>query len=263
MRNKRGDTKYYIIISLILGLMVLTISLYWIFNEYFNEGDIEWEVCRQSILVRASLPEAELLGLELDTKGAFPLKCKTEVVTIDSMRTPEEVYGVISDTVAQGWYMFGEGKLDFIHRDTWSSKTVCMAFARVHFSEEAFWDFDSNRDIPAWSKYSAGFGIGLSSYYLSENLENSGGTYNDYLPVYIDGDVSENGNFVIYQDGLRVPPYADPKDYFVVYVVNKRSGFIVGNIFKSKEWEGRKILAIVSVDDLDVLKCDKFLTIPA
>ena len=263
MVSKKGDQKYYIIISLILGLVILTISLYWIFGEFFDEDELDWEVCRQSIILRAGLPEKDLVGLKLDVKGAFPLKCKTEVVTIDNLRDPEEVYKKIADAVASGWYMFGEGKLDFVHRDATASQTVCMAFARIHISEEAYRDFDIKRDASAWSKYPFDFGRGFSFYYGFEKFENSGGTYNDYLSIYEGGDVSKEGNLVIYWDGLMTPPYAIPRDYFIVYVINKRAGAFTGKIFKSKAWEDKKVLALISVDDLDVLGCTKFLTVPA
>ena len=131
MVNKIGSEKYYIIISLILGLIVLGLGLYFIFNEYFNEDELDWQQCRQSVILRSNLPN--LKELRMDLKGAFPLKCKTEVVTIDSAE-PEEVYERISKAVTSGWYMFGEGKLDFIHREWLTDNRYCLVFARIHFT---------------------------------------------------------------------------------------------------------------------------------
>lgn len=270
--NKVGSGMYYIIVSLILGLMILTISLFWIFGEYFGDDEIDWQVCRQSILLRASLPEADLVALKTDVKGAFPLKCKTEVVTIDSAKNLEEVYKKISDAVVAGWYMFGEGKLDFIHRDYIKSQTLCMAFARIHFDENVVREFSEN-SIDGQKRF--------INYYRSTKIENSKGTYDDYLPIYLEGEPSEGGNLVVNWGNVSFSPEAN-KDYLLVYRINKVSGFTAGayggfltKLVPSwlvgvawtdesvKSWQGLKTVAITSVDSLDVLRCDKFLTIPA
>ena len=267
MVNKRGDQKYYIIISLILGLVILTISLYWIFQEFFNEDEIDWEVCRQSIILRAGLPAKDLPGLELDAKDAFPLKCKTEVVTIDDLSSPDKVYEVISKAIAEGWYMFGRGKLDFVHRDATEKVTACMAFARIHFDEKVSREFD-DKYLGDWSMFLAGRGYvepftqGFQNYYRSEGVENSEGTYDQYLPLYMGGLPSKSGNLVVDWDNVDFNPGQD-EDYLLVYVINKRAGLFTGKIFTSEAWEDIKVLAIISVDDLDVLGCDKFLTVPA
>jgi hypothetical protein len=304
MRSKKGSEKYYIIISLILGLMILAISLFWIFNEYFTEEDIEWEVCRQSILLRNALPEEELASLKLDVKGAFPLKCKTEVVTIDNVENPEDVYKIISDTVATGWYLFGEGKFDFVHRSFSQHETLCMAFARIHFDERAVSDF-YKEDFPAWNDY---FGEKYDSrvslealdqvkesigqrnsqkafidYYQSAGLPNSEGTYDDYLSLYME-EASQDGNLAVGWEDVHFFPDGD-NDYILVYRINKASGasetwfgksltsivYGVGGVLgvgksvedKSISWEDYKSIAIATIDNLDILECNKFLTIPA
>jgi hypothetical protein len=76
MANKKGDEKYYIIISLILGVIILGLSLYMIFNEYFTSEDIDWETCRQSVVLRANLPDRQLATLGVSIKGQYPLKRK-------------------------------------------------------------------------------------------------------------------------------------------------------------------------------------------
>ena len=84
--NKKVSEKYYIIISLILGLLVLGLVLYYLFQEYFTEEDIDLEVCRQSVILRNSMPNAERIATSSieEIKGMFPLKCKTDVIKIDA-----------------------------------------------------------------------------------------------------------------------------------------------------------------------------------
>jgi hypothetical protein len=268
MVNKRGEMKYNIIMSLILGLMILTIALFWIFGEFFGEGEIDWEVCRQSILVRAGLPEKDLVLLKTDTKGAFPLKCKTEVVSVDDLSSPNEVYEKISRAVAEGWYMFGEGELDFVHSTVWSSQTVCMAFARIHFDEEASRRFDAEI-APAWMEYfrEEGYGIdpfrqGFQEYYRSAKVKNFMGTYQQYLPLHFTNEPSEGGSLVVNWERVSFNPGRD-EDYLLVYMINKASGYKGDELFLSDGWEETKVIAIVSVDRLDSIECDKFLMIPA
>ena len=294
MVTKKGSEKYYIIISLILGLIVLGLSLFFIFNEYFTQDELDWQQCRQSIILRAGLPEADLAALKTDTKGAFPLKCRTEVVEIDSLESPEDVYEIISNAVAEGWYMFGEGKLDFVHRSVFLDETLCMVFARVHFSQEAVDDFD-NENVYSWidyfvDKYGSDVNIltppqirqrGFRDYYRFTEAGSSGETYDKYLPIYSGGIPSDDGNLMVDLDNVRFSP-EENKDYLLVYRINKVNGIVSGTIggFLSKfipeavssfvwtdqsvkSWEELKTIALTSMDGLDKIGCDKFLTIPA
>lgn len=143
MVGKGGVWRGYIL-ALILGLIVISLSLWFLFFEYFTSEELDWQGCRQSIVLRANAPNLEELAT--DMKGAFPLKCRTEVVTIDSGNA-EEAYRKIADAVARGWYMFGEGEFDFVHKEVYNSKSYCMAFARLHYTGEASDEFYENAGI--------------------------------------------------------------------------------------------------------------------
>jgi len=293
MVNKVGAEKYYIIISLILGLMVLGLSLFFIFNEYFTEDELDWQMCRQSIILRTNLPNATLFSLGLDVKDAFPLKCKTEVVTIDSAKKSEEVYGKIAEAVAEGWYMFGEGKFDFVHRDFTEDQTLCLVFARIHYTDSAFKDFrDNNNWRDEFRKnYSSRVDVlipkdmaafAFIDYYNSTKFGNTKGTYDEYLSLYVDGDVNSDGNLIVNWSSINFLPEPQGKDFLLVYRINKVKGAISGPVglwlasfvpsglskyYWTDEnivsWQGLKTVALASPDDLESLKCDKFLTIPA
>jgi len=252
MVSKRGSEKYYIIISLILGLMVLALGLFFIFNEFFTEGELDWERCRQSIILRANLPEADLKALKLDMKGAFPLKCKTEVVEIDSAE-PEEVYGKISEAVAEGWYMFGEGKFDFVHNSFTESESLCMAFARIHYTQDAidgFYEelgideesfaraFDVPDDVDVVSRsYSpesimalgsmVDFTKGFTEYYLTEKVPGTSEIYQKYLPILSRGQ--SNSPYLL----LRSDVVPRDSDIILIYKIGTPSvlaGSWFGNI---------------------------------
>jgi hypothetical protein len=92
--NKRGSEKYYILISMILGLIILTISLFFIFNEYFTQNELNLETCRQSVVLRNLGFEAErpITSFLEVTKDMVPLKCKNEVVTLDIIEGDKTIY---------------------------------------------------------------------------------------------------------------------------------------------------------------------------
>lgn len=272
MVNKVGSEKYYIIISLILGLMVLSLGLFFIFNEFFTEGEIDWQRCRQSILLRAASPDLKELGTDL--KGVLPLKCKTEVVTIDSVE-PEEVYGKISEAVASGWYMFGEGKLDFVHRDILANEVYCMVFARIRFNSESIEKF--NEELASSSNPDADkkkFTEGFYDYYLSTKVPGGSRIYNDYLPML--GSGKSSPRFI-----WNSEVYPQEGNIALVYVMNKYgtasrvlnyvpfvwviSVLFTGNtpIELMDKLEKVNFIDMVPISDLDEIGCTKFLTIPA
>lgn len=145
LRNKRGAEKYYLIVSIILGLILLIIGIYWIFQEYFAE-DLNRETCRQSIILRASMPESERLATRTLEKlrDNFPLKCKTEVVEVNipekmDLYFPKNVSALIAQKMNECWSLFGEGKyLVFpIKGLTGGARKNCVPCARIHFPAEA------------------------------------------------------------------------------------------------------------------------------
>lgn len=218
MVSKKGAIHYEIIISLILGLIVVGLSMYFIFIEYFNEDELDWQQCRQSILLRSNLPNLKELGTDL--KGAFPLKCKTEVVTIDSAE-PEEVYGKISEAIAEGWYMFGEGELDFIHSEFLEKDNYCLAFARVHYTSDAIEESEKLKF--------EGDVLGFSNYYHGTNVPGKSYTYDEYLPmVFLEEDLS---HALI---PLTLQIYPQEEDLILVYATSRKQTGFVGDI--SEDW---------------------------
>lgn len=140
MVNKVGSEKYYILISLILGLMVLALSLFFIFNEYFNEDELAWQQCRQSVILRSGDVNNMVKKVQ---EEAVPFKCKTNVVEIKS-DDRDEVLEKIAETLAMCHYTYGEGKLQ-LYADNWidSNDFMCFVCARIHFDESIKDDFEN------------------------------------------------------------------------------------------------------------------------
>jgi hypothetical protein len=134
-------------LALILGLIVVSLSLYFIFHEYFTEEDIDWEQCRQSLLLRSKLPEVDLKVATISSKGSLPLMCGTKAFNID-YEDVDKAEELIAETIASSWYMIGAGEWRFFPEKTWNSGQLeipCMILARVHMSDEV-------KDYYVWDK---------------------------------------------------------------------------------------------------------------
>ena len=159
LSNKRG-IQWEILASFILGLIVVSIVLFWLFQEYFTEADLDWEVCRQSIIIRNNVPDVTSKDLTgglvkgytvTSFKNKFPLKCETQVITIteDNVRDAPRL---IMDAMAQSWYLFGEGKYQIYPSALIGGDSYCMGAVRVHFysglkgSFPMKWAFDQKMD---------------------------------------------------------------------------------------------------------------------
>ena len=173
MVNKVGSEKYYIIISLILGLIVLGLSLYFIFNEYFNENELDWQQCRQSIILRNLMPEKDL-GATISSKGLLPLKCKTQVVSVD-YKDLSRVENEIAETIGSCWYLSGEGEYKIFPGASFvfvKADTPCMMCARIHLEEDVkdYYVGEKQIDIQrALSEYSPEIGSSFWEYLNPSN----------------------------------------------------------------------------------------------
>jgi len=137
MKNKRGDLKWDVLLALILGLLVLALSLFFIFQEYFTKDDLDWENCRQSIVLRANMPEYQFAGLNLVTfKDSFPLKCKTRVIKVDKGEV-SSLDETIARTMAECWALFDSGDSNAFPSELFRGKTSCVPCARIHLTDEA------------------------------------------------------------------------------------------------------------------------------
>ncbi len=131
MKSKEGSGIYDWIVPLMLGLIVLSISMYWIFHEYFDQDQIDWQTCRQSILLRSGNFGNGIKWLQENA----PFKCKTQVVTID-FEDYDKAGELIMDTMAQCWYLFGEGKSQLYGPVAIGQSFYCLDCARITFSND-------------------------------------------------------------------------------------------------------------------------------
>ena len=148
--NKKGVHWGYVLAG-ITGMIVIGIVFHFIFNEYFTEDDIDWEQCRQSLILRNTLPEKDLKIAVASTKGTLPVKCGTKVINID-YEDLERAEKEVAETVASCWYMYGRGEYRIFPSSVWSGSELnipCMICARIHLDNEVreFYSEENKIDI--------------------------------------------------------------------------------------------------------------------
>lgn len=136
--NKKGQWQNYLLPA-IMALLVLGISFYFIFNEFFTGESMDREVCKESIMVRGAMPELAAIGTSpVDLKEEFPLKCKTNVIEVTEKDiVDEKIDKIIGDALAECWFIFGSGDVDVFPADFLGDRTTCLPCARIHLTEKA------------------------------------------------------------------------------------------------------------------------------
>lgn len=196
MENKRGD-KYYLIVALMLGLMVVALVLYFFFNEYFTQEEINLETCRQSVLLRSAIPagDSRLADMTIGQfKSEFPLRCKTEVEEIDisppdidwgkeedvylnNYKTQsskkirdyeDEISKEITDRMLTCWHVLGAGNYVLFPRNIFEGKKSCVICYRIKFSEEIVDFFNKKKDIDSRSSF---VDLRLGDYIKNHNFK--------------------------------------------------------------------------------------------
>jgi hypothetical protein len=142
MKNKKG-----VVNKALIGMIIFLITVVAILIVFYNLnlGKItEQEACHLSVVARSSAIATTNLA-----KNTIPLNCKTQYVcltedgTCEKLTSPEiekvkskkEVYKVLANQLAECWWMFGEGKVDYIGEELSSGKLYCSLCAQVVFDE--------------------------------------------------------------------------------------------------------------------------------
>jgi len=246
---KHSAEKYYLVISIILGLIVLVIALFWIFQEYFGQDVINKETCSQSIILRNTVPEIQLTsGMTITSfKDKFPLKCKNDVLEID-YKNVSRAEKEIADKLVECWYLIGNGNSKIYPSSFWDKwNSFCLACSRIHINPEV---------RSYYSENSLSFEDAVKLPFVK------GTSYDDYLRKQVPVDAfslrngfrdnafsvqesdSNRGELLISKSGIYYPSKYDPNggDIFV----------IISSLVKDKD-KTNSALFFLQQKDLDKL----------
>jgi hypothetical protein len=120
-KPKKAELSTQQIVLLIILIASFIIILFFLFR--LNPGEeSEKEACHQSVVMR---------GNTAIPSEAIPLKCSTKYLCIskdgtcegltkpvlEKVKTKEEIYDVLAEEMVDCWWMFGEGKLNYVGKD--------------------------------------------------------------------------------------------------------------------------------------------------
>ena len=121
LKNKKAELSTQQIVLLLILIISFIIILLFLFR--LNPGDeSKKEACHQSVVLR---------GNSAIPADAVPLKCEVNYLCItkdgtcegittknvEKVKTEEEIYDVLANEMADCWWMFGEGDLNYVGKD--------------------------------------------------------------------------------------------------------------------------------------------------
>lgn len=174
-KSKKGELTTKQIVSLIILITSFAIILVFIFFLDLGETT-DKEICHNSVVMRSN----SILPTE-----SIPLDCKTSYICISEdgscekmtnpeikkVKTDDDVYEVLAEQMVDCWWMFGEGKVDYVGKDFWSSDLYCSICSQIAFDDSVGSIFSSGK-IEERELYN----------YLNKNeIKERGMTYYEYM----------------------------------------------------------------------------------
>ena len=172
--DKRGDITTQQIVLLIILIVSFAVILFFIFRLNLGQTTAK-EVCHNSVLTRGS----KVLPGE-----SVPLNCKTTYVCLtedgscEKMTSPEirkvkdkeEVFNELANEMADCWWVFGEGKINYVGEEFFS-KLYCSLCSQISF------DDSTSKIFPLWEIDKTEF----YRYLAKTNISDDEISYLDYL----------------------------------------------------------------------------------
>jgi len=213
--DHKGEITTQQIVTMIILLASFAIILFFLGRLGLGETT-DQEICHNSVITRGSAA--------IPTEAA-PLKCQREYVCITSdnscdqmtkptkkkVQTKEDVYGVLAEEMADCWWMFGQGEIDYVGKDA-LPKLYCSICSQVAFDNSIDFFTDSQINEEEFYKY-------LGANKISGEEE----TYLEYF--YGTKDLSEIKKLL-----------SDQNVEFGVIDLNKQQYIMMGITSKISKW---------------------------
>jgi len=173
-KNKSAEITTQQIVLLIVLIVSFAVILFFLLRLNLGKTS-ESEVCHNSVVTRSS---------GVIPKGSIPLNCETtyscltkdgtcEGMTspeIEKVKTKEEVYNVLAEQMADCWWQFGEGKLNYVEKDLLANNLYCSLCSQIVFDNSL--NMFENGEIDK---------NGFYDYLANTNMSDKGISYLEYL----------------------------------------------------------------------------------
>jgi len=183
MSQTKGELTTQQIIILIIAITSFVVILFLLFRLNLGETT-DKELCHNSVIMKGKS------GL---TEKIIPLNCHTNYICITEdgtceqmtnpdikkVQTPDEIYRILADEMADCWWMFGEGKVNYVQKDL-TGKLYCSICSQVAFDVSVKENIFDAGEIDKKEFY---------NYLKNEKISGKDKTYLEYL--YKTQDLSE------------------------------------------------------------------------
>ena len=250
MKNLKGELTTQQIVLLIILIASFSIILFFFFKLNLGE-ETQKTICHNSVILKGSVVSS-LSGGNLDCRTNYLCisgggKCEginpIETIKVDS-GNKNEVLKAIADEMADCWWMFGEGKIDYVGTtEKVLGTNVCAACSIVKFDKKIQES------------------IGNISYeeLINEGLnkpKDSQKTYLSYL--YGVNSITElYDKFEVIKEDVESKKVLTLDGRFMI-----RTGFAKGAFFGKTGFDPNTIIYpyIFETNDIPNPQCDKFIT---
>jgi len=173
-KNCRGEMTTQQIVIFIILIASFAVLLFFLFR--LNLGsETEKEICHNSVIVRGS-SVVSTEAVPLDCKRSYV--CITEDGSCESMtkpiekkvKTKEDIYDVLAKEMVDCWWMFGEGKVNYVGEDLIPGMycSICSQIAFDNSVKEILEEGELDKEE-------------FYNYLYLKNMTGSDETYLDYL----------------------------------------------------------------------------------
>jgi len=172
---KKGEMTTQQIVILIILVVSFAVILFFILKLNLGQ-ETEQDICHNSVITRGN----SFLPTE-----TFPLQCKRQYICLSAdgscedmtkpdvikVKTEDEVYKALADQLAECWWMFGEGKVNYVGSET-IPDLYCSICDQIAFDDSISKEvFKGKTELDKKTFYD----------YLSKTEYSNGQTYSDYL----------------------------------------------------------------------------------
>ncbi len=174
--NKKGELATRQIVILIILITSFAVILFFIFRLDLG-GESKKQICHNSVVMKGN---KAIPGEDAPLNCERTYVCITKDGTCEELNDPEkhkvnslnDIYGVLAEEMADCWWMFGEGKVDYIGKKG-LKKNYCSICSQIYFD-------DSLNDIKNIEKGKISKD-GLYEYLASTKMGDSKITYSEYI----------------------------------------------------------------------------------
>ncbi len=136
MFNKKGEiTTQQIVLLIILIVSFIIILLLIVGFDFFAQSDKE--ICHNSVVMKSTTISEKAIPLDcsrtyicISEDGSCEGMTKPKIVKVE---TEEDIYSVLAEEMADCWWMFGEGKIDYVGKDFFTKDNYCSICSQVGF----------------------------------------------------------------------------------------------------------------------------------